>query len=193
MSKKSSGKKNGKIQNNPNANLVPQFFQEKKPMVRFLVTFVVLVIGFYIFYNSSFYERNFQDTVLNTQANVSASVLRLLGYPIKVFEDRLSFQEFMIRIKGGCDGMEATALFLLAILAFPIPFKYKIQGIFAGIIVLVILNVLRIVGLFMIGVHYNQSFEFFHLHGGVVLFTIASIALWLVWVNWSFNQLQKTT
>ena len=183
-------KTNQKRSQKPNeSNVSFPFIGEKSLIVRFLGLFALLVVLFYVFYNSRYYEQNLQDFVLNAQANWSGAILRLIGYPIEIFEDRISLDDFMIQIKGGCDGLEATALFILAILAFPVPFRLKIKGILGGLVVLAILNILRIVGLFLIGVHYNAAFDFLHLHGGVVLFTLTSIILWLVWVNWSFNHI----
>ena len=45
------------------------------------------------------------------------------------------------------------------------------------------LNLFRIAGLFIAGLKWKAGFEFLHLHGGVIIFTLMAIVLWLIWVN----------
>lgn len=186
MSKKKKGKK-AVTPPDPLKELV----KDKRPVFRFLGAFGVCIVLFYVFYNSTFYENHLEYAVLNTQAHWSAGFLRLMGYKVDVFGDIISSNQFRISIRGGCDGLEATALFVLAILVFPIAFKLKWPGILAGLLILAILNILRISGLFIVGTHFNTLFDFFHLNGGIVLFTLASIVLWIIWVNWSFSKMKS--
>ena len=192
MGHKKKRKKKHEETATPVSRPLQDFVREKQPVIRFLGAFGAGVALFYIFYNSGFYTKSLEGAVLSTQAEWSGKVLRLLGYSTEIFEDVISTDKFRISIRGGCDGLESTALFLLAILVFPLPFRFKWKGILAGLLVLGILNTVRISGLFLIGTHANHLFDFFHLHAGVVLFTVASIVLWLTWVNWSFNQLEAT-
>ena len=185
-----AGRKAGKAVQQPSMQAQANaFLMQKKPLLRFLGIFLLSVILFYLFYNSNFYETNFKGGILSAQAYLSGGLLAILGYSNSIVGDVIQSDLFSISIAGGCDGLEATALFILAILAFPVPFRYKIRGIAVGVVILALLNILRITLLFLVGVHFNSMFEFFHLHGGVVLFSIVSIILWLIWLNWSFNQL----
>ena len=80
--------------------------------------------------------------------------------------------------------VEATALYICAVLVFPlITFRKKIPGLLWGVGILFVLNIFRIAGLYLSGRYWPEAFDFLHLHGGVVIFTIISIALWMVWVN----------
>lgn len=122
--------------------------------------------------------------LLSLQAYLANLILVPLGYNTKTIEDTIFNDDFRVSIKGGCDGMEATALYLAAVLAFPgVSKNKKLHGIVIGLAVLFVLNIFRIAGLFIAGLQWKAGFEFLHLHGGVVLFTLIAIVLWLFWVN----------
>ncbi len=122
--------------------------------------------------------------LLSLQAYLANLLLVPLGYNTKTIEDTIFNDDFRVSIKGGCDGMEATALYLAAVLAFPgVSKNKKLHGIVTGLAVLFVLNIFRIAGLFIAGLQWKAGFEFLHLHGGVVLFTLIAIVLWLFWVN----------
>lgn len=124
------------------------------------------------------------NPLLATQASLSNSILHLLSYQTEASGDIIAGSDFQVSIKNGCDGMEATALYICAIIAFPyIAWKHKLKGILTGIIILSILNLFRIAGLYMAGIHWRAGFEFLHLHGGVILFTLIAIFLWLIWLS----------
>ena len=184
------GKKNKKKKASASNKGLSKEFVDRKPVLRFLGIFGVSLVLFYILYYSSFYDQYLKDTLLNIQASLASGILNVFGYGSKVSGDQIYTNDFNIRIAGGCDGVEATALFILAIVAFPVNWRSKMVGIAAGVVTLFIVNLIRIVGLFVVGTHYYSSFEFFHLHGGVVLFTIFSVLIWILWANWSMVKLK---
>jgi exosortase/archaeosortase family protein len=122
--------------------------------------------------------------LLTGLAKLSNYILTALNYNTEAFEDNIVGPDFQVSIKNGCDGMEATALYLSAIIAFPfVNYKHKLKGIFTGLVVLFILNLIRIAGLYLAGIHWRAGFEFLHLHGGVIIFTLIAILLWLIWLS----------
>lgn len=122
--------------------------------------------------------------LLSAQANLSNGILNILSYDTEAIGDVIASPTFRVSIKNGCDGMEATALYAFAIMAFPfIAWRHKIKGLITGVVVLSILNLFRIVGLYMAGIHWRAGFEFLHLHGGVIIFTMIAILLWLIWLS----------
>lgn len=167
-------------------------WNKQSPAIRFLILFVIVMVLFYFFYYSPLYENYLMNPLLNTQARISNVFLNILGQDTKVFGDIISSDDFSVSIKGGCDGVEATALFLVAILVFPLSFKLKWPGILLGLAVLSVLNIIRIAGLYLAGIYWPAAFEFLHLHGGVVVFTLIAIMLWMIWINWALKQKIKT-
>jgi len=140
--------------------------QEKKPadatvadwrrryaVFLFLAGFAALMGLFYAFaLFTPFYERHF-PYYLDFNARLSGYILRFLGQDITVRGASISSSAFSITVKQGCDAIEPTVLFICAVLAFPAPFLSKIPGIIAGALFLAILNLVRVVTLFLTGVY----------------------------------------
>lgn len=168
------------------------WWHSKSPIFRFLSGFILLMLLFYIFYYSPLYERWLMNPLLAAQAKSSNFLLNAMGYDTEASGDIIAGTEFRVSIKNGCDGMEATALYICAILAFPfVAWRQKFTGLISGVLVLSILNLFRIAGLYMAGMHWKSGFEFLHLHGGVIIFTLIAILLWLVWLAQIRKQIQS--
>jgi exosortase/archaeosortase family protein len=168
------------------------WWNSKPPIIRFLVSFFFLMIVFYIFYYSPFYENNVMNSLLSQQARFSNFILNALSFDTESHNDIIAGPGFQVSIKNGCDGIEATALYICAIVAFPfVKWKYKISGLFIGVLVLTILNLFRIAGLYVAGIHWSAGFEFLHLHGGVIIFTLIAILLWLIWLGQIKKYIEK--
>ena len=160
------------------------WWKSKNMLTRFLLGFIILMLLFYAFYLSPLYEDVIMIPLLSIQAYLANLFLLPLGYKTMTMQDTIFNNDFRVSIKGGCDGMEATALYIAAVLAFPnVSRQKKIRGLVMGVSILFILNLFRIAGLFIAGLKWKSGFEFLHLHGGVIIFTLMAIVLWLIWVN----------
>lgn len=163
----------------------------KNPAVRFLLLFGIGMVLFYLFYNSAFFADYLKTPIVTAQAGITSFLLNILGAGTTAVGTVISGGSAVsaIDIKGGCDGLEATALLLCAVSVFPIDFKYKIPGLIFGLITLVILNLFRLVGLFFAKTHASQTvFDLLHEQGGFVIFTAVSILIWMIWVNWAMGK-----
>lgn len=173
----------GKKTNQPKTKNVPQK-TGGKVLLKFFGFFALAMIIFYALYYSPLYENFIKDGLLNFQARISNFVLNLIGQNTEVDGDVIYSDDFRVSIKGGCDGVEATALYVCAVLVFPlITWRKKIPGLLWGVGILFVINIFRISGLYLSGKYWPEAFDFLHLHGGVVIFTIISIILWMIWVS----------
>ncbi|MBK9270050.1 MAG: archaeosortase/exosortase family protein [Saprospiraceae bacterium] len=171
-----------------------QYYRNLSPIARFFVHFIILMLLFYSFYYSRFYENYIMPGLLNFEANMAKLFLSVFGVKVEVTGDSIHNQVDGVSIKGGCDGMEATFLYIAAVLSLPlVAAKYKYPALIYGLIILVILNIIRIAGLFLAKIHYPSLFEFLHLHGGVVIFMMISILMWLIWVQWVMGKTKTNT
>lgn len=193
-------KKNKKKQPTPKKAMAkkaatPSFFQkywqEKSPVFKFIAGFVLCILVFYALYYSNWFESNLKAPILGAQAIAGGALLNLFGYSVSVANEVISGSGATVKIAGGCDGLEATALFLSAILVFPLPFKFKWPGLLAGVIVLSLLNVFRIVGLFLTQKYWPEAFDFMHVQGGLYLYSIITILLMLIWADWALKNYKK--
>lgn len=152
-------------------------------LFRFLFIFAVGVIVFYIFTFSPFFK-NFFPTYLSFQANLSHIILNILGQNTTLNGVSISTEEFAIQFVWGCDGLEPTALFIAAILAFPAPLRLKIAGILIGSLSLLFLNIVRVICLFLIGVYYPNIFDVMHLEIWQMIFIFLALIFFMIWLKW---------
>lgn len=196
MSKKTPNKKTRKIKKGPNTkkntrNFFTNYWQEKSPVFKFIAGFATCIILFYALYYSTWFETNMKAPILGFQAMAGGALLNLFGYGVSVANEVISGAGASVKIAGGCDGLEATALFLAAILVFPLPFKFKWPGLLVGFVVLSIVNVIRIAGLYLTQKHWPEAFDFMHVQGGLYFYSIITILLMLVWANWALKNYKK--
>ena len=164
-----------------------KYWTEKSSVFKFLAGFALCVIVFYAMYYSAFFQDYMKQPILRAQTSVGAGILNLFGFSVMAMGDVISGAGTSVKVAGGCDGLEATALLLAAIFVFPLPFKYKWPGLVAGLIVLGVLNVIRIAGLYLVKVYWPNAFEFMHIQGGLYLFSFVTILLMLIWANWALK------
>ena len=76
----------------------------------------------------------------------------------------------------------ASAFLLLAgVFAFPASWRAKLVGAAAGVTLLMVLNLIRIISLFYIGVYWPKMFETAHIEVWQALFVGLTLLLWLGW------------
>ncbi len=165
--------------------------REKAPVIQFLLGFALFMLLFYLFYYSFIYKDYLSGPIEGFQARISSGILNLFGFDTQVSGDSISGSGFSVNIAKGCDGLEPLAMFVGGIFVFPMAFKFKWPGLLAGAIILFILNLVRIVGLYLSGIYWPGAFDFLHLHGGFIIFTIVAIFLWMSWANWAMRKQQE--
>lgn len=168
-----------------------KYWQEKSPVFKFIAGFIGCIALFYALYYSTWFETNLKAPILGAQAVAGGALLNLFGYSVSVANEVISGSGATVKIAGGCDGLEATALFLAAILVFPLPFKFKWPGLLAGVVVLSLLNVFRIAGLYLTQKYWPEAFDFMHIQGGLYLYSIITILLMLIWADWALKNYKK--
>jgi len=161
--------------------------QSKRPILKFGLTLAVLMALFYTFniFCPAHVTNRFFSSYQHFNAEVSGSLLTMLGHDITVSGETISSPGFSVNIRHGCDAVEPTALFIFAVLAFPAPFLKKLPGVIAGTVFLAIINIIRIVSLFLIGVYYPKAFHTMHVDVWQAIFILFAIVAWVLWALWS--------
>lgn len=163
---------------------------QKKQLFRFFGLFLGGILLFYIFYNSEFYRSGLSIYFIQFQGVIVEFVLNLFGANVQLTAGSLVGSKAKVDIMQGCDGLEPIALFTLAVLLMPFHLKIKIRGLLFGILSLLILNMLRIAGLYLAKAHFPNWFDPLHVHGGFMAFMCITVFIWLVWLKWAFRQNQ---
>jgi exosortase/archaeosortase family protein len=160
------------------------WYASKSPVLRFVLKFGILMALFYGLSATSYYDRMLYS-YLEANAWLSNSILNGFGQHTHVSGVSIESPQFAIVLRRGCDAAEPTWLFSAAVLSFRAPLIRKLPGVLAGIVVLQVLNLLRIVTLYWIGLHLPDVFNSAHMEVWPTAFVVVAIVLFICWIEWS--------
>jgi exosortase H (IPTLxxWG-CTERM-specific) len=163
------------------------WLRAKNPVLLFVVAFALLLGVFYGLTLTPLFKNKLFPAYLRSNARVSSAILRGMGYPCVSVGTSVTTGSFSIEIRRGCDAVEPTALFAAAVLAFPGLFRRKAVGVLVGTVVLALLNLVRILSLFLIGVHAPRFFEAMHADVWQAFFILLALVLWGLWIQWAMK------
>lgn len=141
------------------------------------------VIVFYIFYYMPAFENHVVFPLAHVYGQLSSKILNVFAYQTTSIGDTISSSQFSVSIRKGCDALEPMALITAGIIAFPSTLKEKFFGLSIGLSFLFILNLVRIVALFLTGIYFPNYFEAMHMQVWQIVFIIAGIGYWFFWVK----------
>jgi len=180
------GKKSAKRPDKSVAKSATGLSSHQHPVLKFLLLFGVLLAAFYMFIAfAPSYSKRFIPSYHHLIAKVSGDLLAIVGQDITVTNALISSPKFSVSIIRGCDAIEPIALYVCAVLAFPSPFLKRLPGMIAGTLLLLILNLVRIVSLFLIGVYSPRIFALTHIDVWQALFIFLAVLLWILWLLWA--------
>ena len=153
------------------------------PAGRFMLRYaVILAAGFLILA-----LRPVNDHVVNPYttfvAHEARFALKLLGENAQVDGQVLSSSRFAVQIYNGCNGLEAILVFVAGVLAFPAAWARRLAGVVLGVLAIQVVNTVRVVSLFYIGIFKPQWFAISHVFIWQSLIILVGVVLWLVWVQ----------
>lgn len=157
-------------------------WHSRYPVLIFIGGFVILISIFYLLWLSPWVSSNINPRIAQFNAMISAKILYVFGQETHSAGDSITSPFYSISVAKGCDGIEAMAVFVLALLTFPMPWRNKIFGIAAGIAILFLINIVRIITLFLIGAYYPARMEVMHAEIWPAVFIISAVGLWGAWV-----------
>jgi len=147
----------------------------ERPEARFLIVFLMIL-------GSSFTVialNSVNDAIVlpftASVARVSGAALRVLGEPAAVTGCVVSSPRFAVTIYNGCNGLITSLARWTA----------KLVGVVGGLVLIQILNLVRILSLFYIGIYFPDHFNDAHIYIWQSLVIIAGVALWVVWAHGS--------
>ena len=183
-----ANKKKSKKNQRPDHSVIDKVKMEwaqKRPVLFFVLGFAGMMILFYSIWLSDFFEHRVTPHINGMNAKIASFILNLFGQGTHPDGYSIMSQKFSISIAMGCDAIEAMALFAVAVIAFPAKFKDKVVGLISGIVILYVLNQVRIISLYLVGIYFPKAFELMHVEVWQILFIIFAIGLWILWIKWS--------
>jgi exosortase H (IPTLxxWG-CTERM-specific) len=116
-------------------------------------------------------------------AKLSGTVLGLFGEKITIHGCQLTSPRFAVTIYNGCNGLITSLIFISGVLAFPARWTAKTIGVVAGLVAIQIINLIRIVSLFYIGVYLPKFFNESHIFVWQSIVILSGVALWVAWAH----------
>lgn len=118
-------------------------------------------------------------------AGISASLITLFDPRVISYGNIIQSQAngFGVAIEAGCNAVEACIVLAAAMLAFPSPWRHKLLGLAAGMVVVQAVNILRIISLFYLGQWRMDVFDFAHLYLWQGLIMLDVLVVWLIWIR----------
>lgn len=160
-------------------------FFRLSPVGQFLIVFTGLITLFYLFTATPWFAQGLKH-YLSWNAHLAAFWLQALGYPVEVVATSITSAEFSVNIRRGCDAIEPIALLICAILAFPVlPLRLKWPALIFGSLSLFVLNLVRIISLFLVGVYVPQAFNLMHVQIWQTAFIVLAILAFILWLLWA--------
>ena len=156
----------------------------RRDALRFLGWFAAIVAVYYGLTVIPWVDRYLIYSVLEITAAGSSKLLNLLGCPTTFKGVVIQGSDFAVAVQRGCDPLEPIMLFCAAIVAFPSAWQLKLGGMAAGGGFLFILNLVRIVSLYLLGRCRSPWYYSLHQEWWPALFIVIAMLLWLLWLRW---------
>ncbi len=155
----------------------------RRPESRFLISFLsILGISFTVIALRPVNDA-FVVPYTTLIAKVSGTVLGLFGEDITMNGCVLRSPRFAVTIYNGCNGLITSLIFVSGVLAFPARWSAKIAGVVGGLLAIQIINLIRIISLFYIGIYLPKLFNSSHIFIWQSLVILAGVTLWITWAH----------
>jgi exosortase H (IPTLxxWG-CTERM-specific) len=114
---------------------------------------------------------------------VAARVIGICGGHVAADGDLLSdpASGFAIRMANGCNGAHVTILLWAAVLAFPASLLQKAKGLLAGTGAIHVVNLIRFISLYYLGMYSQQWFQFAHMYLWESLMMLDTLVVFWGW------------
>lgn len=151
-------------------------------ITRFSLRFVLLS-GFLFVIVNTIPNAWIADPLNRFTAGATGLFLSLFGIPVAVNAVEISHAGFSIKIILECTAIHIILLFFSFVSAYPATGKQKMLGLLFGVPILFLANFLRIVVIFVLGLHSKTLFQYTHVFIGQIFMVLLLILLSLNWLR----------
>lgn len=159
------------------------FWQRNRRELTFLILFVVILGGSFTLISVNWVNDHAIEPFTAGIARLSGGVLHLLGQNVTMAGTIIRSPRFAVNIRNGCNGIEAMLIFIAAVLAFPASWKSRLAGLGLGILAIQVVNLIRVVALFLTGVYFPKIFDTSHTVIWQTIVILCGVLLWIFWAN----------
>lgn len=111
------------------------------------------------------------------------------GFWIRLFDDGATVSgsvingSFPLQIVLGCEGLDAVSLCSAAVIAFPASLRFRLLGLLGCNAFILVVNQLRIAGLYFAGKHSLELFRFLHEEAFAIISVLVSVGAFCLWLG----------
>jgi len=150
-------------------------------ILKFCILFILILGVFTVLLQTDFTQKTLVEPHLSQIASLCGQVISFFRTECNVNGSVITSTRFSVNVVRGCDSLYPTAMLWAALLAYPASWKSKLIGLVGGAVFLFILNILRVVSMFYIGVYFPSLFDMVHVYAWQALFILFTLAVWLFW------------
>jgi exosortase family protein XrtM len=165
----------------------PRWWAGKGPIFRFGASFVGLIALFSAITLTPFFQ-GFVTGYLQLDARLASKALNWMGQQTHYNGDTIASSRFAVAVLSECSANEFVVFLWAGLLAFPAALRSKIVGLVLGTFGIFMVNLVRIVTLFLVGAHGPRYFSMVHeeLWPGILI--IVMILFVAGWASWATRQ-----
>ena len=180
------GQQSGSLQPTIQAKADSAWLPGRRPVLRFVLLFALFLAGFNAFFYLYFIETDLFTSYLSLNAKASAACITVLGGEVRISGASIvSSGTVPLEIKRGCDALQASAFFVIGVLASPlrVPLRSRLIPVIVGTLFLLAMNLVRIISLYYTSLYYPKAFELMHIDVWQALFIFLPLFLWVMWAR----------
>lgn len=160
------------------------FLEANRKALRFLALFALTFSALYLIFGIAPGVRiGIIKPYTELLAKAVAACVSVFGAGASAQQTQVVSSRFSLDISMGCDGVEASCLFLAGVLAFPTSWRARLIGFVIGVPIIQGINLARLVGLYYAGVYFPEVVEDLHVYVAQTLVILLSTALLIVWLE----------
>ena len=153
------------------------------PVVKFVLQFLLSLIVLGAAY--AHLTASYHDSIVP----LMHATAHIVGFVLSIFSSNVFYdgahcilQGFAVEIIDECTGLLEMVIFLSAVLSFDTNGRKKALGLLLGIPTIYLFNLVRIVGLVVVGAYWPSAFDFMHIYFWQVTLILMISSVWVGWL-----------
>jgi exosortase H (IPTLxxWG-CTERM-specific) len=163
---------------------VTNFLTANRKVLRFLALFLLIFAACYLLFGVL---PRVRSGVINPYteflAEAVAAVINLFGADAVAKGALVHSPRYSMDIAMGCDGVEASCLYLAGVLAFPTSWRARLIGLAFGVPLIQAINLARLVGLYYVGMCLPSVADQIHDYVAQTFVILLSTAILIFWLE----------
>ncbi len=163
---------------------VRNFLTANRKPLRFLALFVLIFAASYLVFGVIPRVRwGVINPYTELLAKTVAAVINLFGAGAVSNGALVYSPRYSMDIAMGCDGVEASCLYLAGVVAFPATWRARLIGLAFGVPLIQAINLIRLVGLYYVGMYLPSVADQIHDYVAQSIVILLSTAILIFWLE----------